>query len=77
MEAQISKARGVSINRLMDLATPALTQYDTETRFRALAQRGSRKRGGLNRQKQADGWLGSVDSPRAIMTVGRVEEDRG
>jgi hypothetical protein len=36
----------MSINRLMDeLATSALTQYDTETRFQALAQRGSRKRG--------------------------------
>jgi hypothetical protein len=36
----------MSINRLMDeLATSALTQYDAENRFRALAQRGSRKRG--------------------------------
>ena len=36
----------MSINRLIDdLATSALTQYDTETRFRALAHRGSRKRG--------------------------------
>ncbi|HUE05329.1 MAG TPA: hypothetical protein VMR62_37630 [Bryobacteraceae bacterium] len=42
----LAKARGMSINRLMDeLATSALTQYDTETRFEALAQRGSRKRG--------------------------------
>jgi len=42
----LAKARGMSINRLMDeLATSALTQYDTETRFQALAQRGSRKRG--------------------------------
>jgi hypothetical protein len=28
-----------------ELATSALTQYDTETRFYALAQRGSAKRG--------------------------------
>jgi len=42
----LAKARGMSINRLMDeLATLALTQHDTETRFRALAQHGSRKRG--------------------------------
>jgi hypothetical protein len=42
----LAKARGISIGRLMDeLATSALTQYDTETGFKALAQRGSRKRG--------------------------------
>lgn len=42
----LAKARGISINRLMDeLATSALSQYDAETRFRALAARGSRKRG--------------------------------
>jgi hypothetical protein len=42
----LAKARGMSINRLMDqLATSALTQYDTETRFQALARRGSRRRG--------------------------------
>jgi hypothetical protein len=42
----MAEARGMSINRLMDeLVTSALTQHDTETRFSALAQRGSRKRG--------------------------------
>lgn len=42
----LAKARGISISRLIDeLATSALTQYDTEIRFKALAQRGSRKRG--------------------------------
>ena len=42
----LAKARGMSLNRLMhELATSALTQHDTETRFKALAQRGSRKRG--------------------------------
>jgi hypothetical protein len=42
----LAKARGMSINRLIDeLATSALTQFDTETRFEALAQCGSRKRG--------------------------------
>ncbi len=42
----LAKARGISINRLVDeLATSALAQYDTETRFRTLAARGSTKRG--------------------------------
>jgi predicted DNA-binding ribbon-helix-helix protein len=42
----LAKARGISINRLIDeLATTALTQHDAETRFRALAARGSKKRG--------------------------------
>ena len=42
----LAKARGVSINRLVDeLATVALTQHDTEARFRALAARGSKKQG--------------------------------
>jgi len=42
----LAKARGVSINRLIDeLATSALTQYDAETRFRAMAARGSRNQG--------------------------------
>lgn len=42
----LAKARGMSINRLMDeLATSALTQYDTQTGFKAPAQRGYRKRG--------------------------------
>jgi predicted DNA-binding protein len=42
----LAKARGISLNRFIDeLATLALTQHDTETRFRALAERGSRKKG--------------------------------
>jgi hypothetical protein len=42
----LAKARGISINRLIgEVATSALTQHDTEIRFRALAGRGSRKRG--------------------------------
>jgi len=36
----------MSVNKLMDsLATVALAQQDAETRFRALADRGSAKRG--------------------------------
>jgi hypothetical protein len=42
----LAKTRGISVKRLIDeLATSALTQHDTETRFKALARRGSRKRG--------------------------------
>jgi hypothetical protein len=42
----LAEERGVSLNKLMDeLATIALVQHDTETRFRALAARGSTKRG--------------------------------
>ena len=38
--------RGISVNKLMEeLSTLALTQYDTETRFRAAATAGSRARG--------------------------------
>jgi len=42
----LAKARGVSINKLMDeLATVALAQHDAETRFLTFASRGSRKQG--------------------------------
>jgi len=42
----LAKARGVSMNHLMDeLATVALAEYDTETRFRAMAARGSKRAG--------------------------------
>ncbi|MDP8982881.1 MAG: toxin-antitoxin system HicB family antitoxin [Acidobacteriota bacterium] len=42
----LAKARGVSVNKLIDeLSTVALAQHDAEMRFRALAERGSAKRG--------------------------------
>ena len=42
----LAKARGVSMNRLIDeLATVALAEYDAETRFRAMAARGSKRSG--------------------------------
>jgi hypothetical protein len=42
----LAKAKGISINRLMDeLATVALAEYDSETRFRAMAARGSKRTG--------------------------------
>jgi hypothetical protein len=43
---RLAQGRGVSMNKLIDeLATVALAQYDAEIRFRAMAERGSRKRG--------------------------------
>jgi hypothetical protein len=40
-----AEERGMSVNKLADeLFTIVLTQHDTEARFRALANRGSRKR---------------------------------
>ena len=42
----LAEARGISLNRLIDeLATIALTEYDSETRFRTLAARGPRQTG--------------------------------
>ena len=42
----LAKARGISINRLIDeLATVALAEHDSETRFRAMAARGSKRTG--------------------------------
>ena len=50
----LARARGVSINRLMDeLATVALAEHDTEIRFRARAARGKRSVG-LALLKQLD-----------------------
>ena len=43
---QLARDRGISINKLMEeMSTIAVTQYDAETRFKALAARGSTKRG--------------------------------
>ena len=43
---RLAASRGVSLNKLIDeFATVALAQHDTETRFCALASRGSAKRG--------------------------------
>ena len=41
-----AKSKEISLNKLFDeLATIALTQYDTKTRFELMASRGDRKRG--------------------------------
>lgn len=42
---RLAESRGMSMNRLIDeLATVALAQFDAQTRFRALAARGSASR---------------------------------
>ena len=43
---QIAKHRGISVNKLMEEpSTIAIAQHDAETRFRALAARGSMEAG--------------------------------
>lgn len=45
-DRNLAKAREISVNKLMEeLSTVALAQHDIEVRFRALADRGSAKRG--------------------------------
>ena len=42
----LAKARGMSLNKLIEeLSTIALTEYDAETRFRALAAKGNPQEG--------------------------------
>jgi hypothetical protein len=42
----MAKQRGISLNRLMDeLATTAITEFDTSTRFKIRSTQGSRKKG--------------------------------
>ena len=42
----LAKAKGISVNRLIDeLATVALTEFDSETRFCTMAARGSKETG--------------------------------
>ena len=43
---RLAASKGISMSKLIEeLATVALAQYDAETRFRALAAKGSVKRG--------------------------------
>ena len=43
---QLAKHRGISVNKLVEeMATIALAEFDAETRFRALAARGSAEEG--------------------------------
>ncbi len=43
---QLAKHRGISVNKLIEeLATISIAEFDAETRFRALAAKGSAKAG--------------------------------
>jgi predicted transcriptional regulator len=43
---QLAKHRDLSVNKLMEeLATISITEFDAESRFRAMAARGSAKKG--------------------------------
>jgi len=43
---QLAKHRDLSVNKLMEeLATISIAEFDTESRFRAMAARGSAKKG--------------------------------
>lgn len=43
---QLAKHRDISVNKLVEeLATISIAEFDAETRFRALAARGSTKKG--------------------------------
>ena len=57
----LARHRAVSVNKLMEeLCTIAVTQHDAETRFRALAARGSVE-DGLRILEKLDAALGAVD----------------
>ena len=58
---ELARHRGVSVNKLMEeLSTIAVTQHDAETRFRALAARGSAQEG-LHILHKLDDALGKVE----------------
>lgn len=43
---QLAKHRGISVNKLMEeLATISIAEFDAELRFRAMAVRGSARKG--------------------------------
>lgn len=61
----LARHRGVSVNKLMEeLSTIAVAQHDAETRFRALAARGS-ARDGLRVVDKLDDTLGGLESGEA------------
>ena len=62
---EFARHRGVSMNKLMEeLSTIAVSQHDVETRFRALADRGSVEEG-LRVLDKLDTALGARTTPRA------------
>ena len=61
----LARHRGVSLNKLVEeLATIAVSQHDAETRFRALAARGSVEEG-LRVLDKLDTALRARTTPRA------------
>ena len=59
---EIARHRGMSVNKLMEeLSTIAIAQHDAETRFRALAARGSVE-AGLRVLDELDAALGEAAS---------------
>ena len=42
---ELAASKNISVNKLMELATIALTEFDAETRFKLRASRGSVERG--------------------------------
>ena len=67
---ELARHRGVSVNKLMEeLSTIAVAQHDAETRFRALAARGSAEEG-LRVLDKLDAALGSgVGEPTMRVAV--------
>ena len=62
---ELARYRGVSINKLTEeFSTIAITQHDAETRFRALATRGSVK-AGLGVLDKLNNVLGKVSRREA------------
>lgn len=68
----LARHRGVSLNKLMqDLALQELTAFDVETRFRAMAARGSAARGlaALDRLDALDDQLLPEDEAIALVNA--------
>ena len=62
---EIARQRGLSMNKLIEeLSTVAIAQYDAETRFRAMAARGSIEEGLRILDKLDASFAGSTHSER-------------
>ena len=61
---EIARSRHMSVNKLVeDLSTIAIVQHDAETRFRALAARGSAEAGLRVLDKLADSFRKTTSAP--------------
>ncbi len=62
---EIARQRGMSMNKLIEeFSTVAIAHYDAETRFRAMAARGSVDEGLRIMDKLDAAFTGSTDSER-------------